>query len=183
VVVVDRTRQQIATLDVPTGALQIVTLPNERPRHAEILSRGEWLVIHDTNPHLGVTHSKNGVRTFQPYTGGRWLAASTLDAENRPVLVDFNGRVVRYDGATRTYSTWLTLAAEPALAATFANNRLWVVSPADSTVTIVRSGGTAPETVWTDARAFDVIPAEGGAWLVTAAGLVWRNLFDPAWRL
>ncbi|HYO26351.1 MAG TPA: hypothetical protein VEQ85_15530, partial [Lacipirellulaceae bacterium] len=186
VVVIDRTHKQALEYDVPTGVGSLVTLSNDRPRHAEILARGEWIVIHDTNPDLGVTHSINGVRTFTPYIpgpAGRWLASSTLDAAGRPILLDFNGRILSYDVAQRKYQPLMTLSTEPAMVATFGYGRLWVVSPADSTVALIRPGAATPEAIWTDARAFDVIPAEGGAWLVTTAGLVWRKVANAAWWL
>jgi sugar lactone lactonase YvrE len=183
VLVVDRTNQRVLQLDAATGVVTNITLANQRPRHAEILAHDEWLVIHDTNPHIGVTHALGGVRTFTPYAGGRWLAGLTQDENGQPIALDFNGRVMQVDAAGRAYRPWLSLTTGPVTTAAFGAGRLWVVSPSDSTVTIVRQGAGAAETVWTDAQATDVLPGEGGAWLVTAAGLTWRSLADPAWRL
>jgi hypothetical protein len=182
VLVIDRNSQRVQHVDVATGMSETMKLPHQRPRNAQILGPTEWLVIHDTNPHVGITHYRDGQRSYEAYTGGRWLSDLALDALGRTLVLDFNGSVVQYDVNKRAFRPAVRLPIDGTVKLKYYEDHLWVVSPADSTVAIMKQGAKGDVTLWSDTRAFDVIPSNGGAWLVTESGLQWRpNYADPAW--
>jgi hypothetical protein len=182
VLVIDRNSQRIQHVDVATGMSETMKLPHQRPRNAQILGPTEWLIIHDTNPHVGITHFRDGKRSYEAYTGGRWLSDLALDALGRSLVLDFNGSVVQYDVSKRAFRPAARLPIDGTVKLKYYDDHLWVVSPADSAVAIMKQGATGDVTLWSDTRAVDVIPSNGGAWLVTESGLQWRpNYADPAW--
>jgi hypothetical protein len=76
----------------------------------------------------------------------------------------------------------MQLPREPMLELRFGQGRLWAASQTSSSVYLLRADGASFETYWSDLPALDVLPSEGGAWIVTDNGLYWRPRYaDATW--
>jgi hypothetical protein len=182
VVVIDRTNQQVQYSDILSGDSQTIRLGNQRPRHAQILGRGEWVIIHDTNPDIGLTHYDQGSLTFHRYTSGRWLAGLAQGSSRKVFVLDYDGSLHEFDLQRATFRFLVNLPSQYMKELRYGNGGLWAASPTSSSVFLLRSDGTGVDMAWNGIPAIDVLPADGGAWFLTDAGLLWRpRSTDATW--
>ncbi|MEO2047137.1 MAG: hypothetical protein ABGX16_11250, partial [Pirellulales bacterium] len=182
VIVIDRVNQQVQQYDLVSATAEVITLAQQRPRHADILTHDQRILIHDTNPDIGVTIDENGQFSFHPHTAGRWLTSLDHDENERVFLLDYNGSVFQFDLDNQSIQHWTDLPHDRTMEMKYHDFQIWVVSPSFGSVVIVNSSDATLQTLWSGLDSYDVLPSEGGAWLVSSSGLKWKaNTSDTSW--
>jgi hypothetical protein len=174
-IVVDRLAGQVQSFNLATGATSVVTLARTRPREGVVFADGSWLVIHDTNPDIGVSVHRDGVTTFSPYSyKGRWLIEVTDLGEGRVLLADFGGKLVEFDARSGTYGSAVELPFDQLTYAVSQGNQVWAISATHGQVAVLDADTLTIEDVFNFDGAQSVLPMSGDAgWLLTGKQLWW----------
>jgi hypothetical protein len=175
VILVDRLAGQVQTLNLVTGASDVITLTHTRPREAVMFADGSWLVVHDTNPDIGVSIYRNGAVSFAPYTykGGRWLIEVVELHGTQVLLADFGGKLVAFDAVSGSYGPSVELPFDQLTYAASDGNKIWAVSATHGKVAVLDADTLILEDVFTVDNAHLAMPVGGEAgWLVTGTQLM-----------
>jgi hypothetical protein len=176
VMLVDRVASQVQTINLTTGQSSLVTLANSRARAGLLLDDGSWIVIHDTSPDFGVSVRRNGVTTFTPYSGGRWLSSLVqLDAQ-RVLVADYSGKLVVFDSSTSKYGTTISLPFDSISSLTRQGNSIYAVSQNRSKIAVLDATTLTLRDVWSVADVVDIAPADTGVWVLTPSSAIWRPM-------
>lgn len=93
---ISRLNGMVQFFDTESGSSYVIHLSHMRPRYGIGISNGEWLIIHDTNPDIGITVGRNDQESsFVPY--GKVIHAHLSDIipwnDSYSVAVSFAGDI------------------------------------------------------------------------------------------
>jgi hypothetical protein len=95
-VLVSRLYGKLQFMDRTTRQTHVLTLSRGRPRLAVPHGAGDWVVLHDTNPDIGITLIHASVEAgFDPFDD--WFVGAVKSANHGTVSASFNGALARVD--------------------------------------------------------------------------------------
>ncbi|MCA9049130.1 MAG: hypothetical protein KDA89_10410, partial [Planctomycetaceae bacterium] len=147
VAVVDRLHSEVELIDVSDGTQRVYTLSHYRARAAAFLGNGDLVVVHDTNPDIGVSVIRGDTVQFyaQPYA--RWLSAVAAIDNDRAALLCFNGTIRIFNSRTGLVERTIALPFDRPTDIKVVGPRLAVASPSRGLIAIV-DPDTGRSDVW-----------------------------------
>lgn len=174
---VDRLNSQVQIVNFASGDSTKTVLARTRARSGFVFGDGSWLVVHDTNPDIGVSLSRGGVTEFfAAPVGVRWFSdAVQLDAQ-RAVLAGFGGKLAIFNAQTKSYGSIVSLPFDGVTNVYLHGNTIYAISPTAGKVAVVDATTFALRDVWSVTDVVGLAPAPGGAWVITNSAVIWKRL-------
>jgi hypothetical protein len=169
VLLVSRLNRKLQFIDLPGNQTKVLSLQRDRARVAASIGADRWIVLHDTNPDIGITllvgEQESG---FHPFDD--WFTGVAYDASRGAITASFNGSVALVSSEGRIVRSRRTGLASVSNLQPGSNDTVWVTSENLGEAHRIRAGNFAIDARYrrSGLRSIGALPGTDQLWTTTA---------------
>jgi hypothetical protein len=174
--VTDRINGEIEFIERDTGESRLVVLDRYRPRSGVFTPSGEFVVVHDTNPDVGVSVISGNTVKFYPQLYTRWLSEIEVVDNDRVALLGYNGSIRIFNVRTGIVERTYTLPFDRPTDFRIVQGHFVVASPSHGKVVVVEMSSGKITEIWQTPSVTSLISDGSSVWVVDPFNITQRQV-------